>query len=82
MKIANDYLTLSVSHSAVTNAVAYDAFNVMTNMTTYRNAVGRDVPSAPQGDTNHRFVYDGYLCIQRLNAAANNAIDLAFVRRV
>ena len=26
----------------------------------------------------HRFVYDGYLCIQRLNAAANNAIDLAF----
>ena len=26
----------------------------------------------------HRFVYDGYLCVQRLNAAANNAVDLAF----
>ena len=29
-------------------------------------------------NTHHRFVYDGYLCIQRLNAAANNAIDLIF----
>ena len=29
-------------------------------------------------NTHHRFVYDGYLCIQRLNAAANNSIDLVF----
>ncbi len=29
-------------------------------------------------NTHHRFVYDGYLCIQRLNAASNNAIDLIF----
>ena len=29
-------------------------------------------------NTHHRFVYDGYLCIQRLNAASNNAIDLVF----
>ena len=29
-------------------------------------------------NTHHCFVYDGYLCIQRLNAAANNAIDLIF----
>ena len=29
-------------------------------------------------NAHHRFVYDGYLCIQRLNAAANNAVDLAF----
>ena len=37
-------------------------------------------PSAVSATTNahHRFVYDGYLCIQRLNAAANNAVDLAF----
>ena len=28
--------------------------------------------------TTHRFVYDGYLCIQRLNGAANNSIDLVF----
>ena len=29
-------------------------------------------------NAHYRFVYDGYLCIQRLNAAANNAVDLAF----
>ena len=29
-------------------------------------------------NAHHRFVYDGYLCIQRLDAAVNNAIDLAF----
>ena len=29
-------------------------------------------------NTHHRFVYDGYLCIQRLNGAANNSIDLVF----
>lgn len=29
-------------------------------------------------NTHHRFVYDGYVCIQRLNAAANNSIDLVF----
>jgi len=34
------------------------------------------VPAAT--NAHHRFVYDGYLCIQRLNAAANNAVDLAF----
>ena len=30
------------------------------------------------GSTNahHRFVYDGYICIQRFNAASRNAIDL------
>ena len=27
---------------------------------------------------DQRFVYDGYVCIQRLNAASNNAIDLVF----
>ena len=32
------------------------------------------------GVTNihHRFVYDGYLCIQRLNGGNNNSIDLVF----
>ena len=29
-------------------------------------------------NTHHRFVYDGYLCIQRLNAGVNNSIDLIF----
>ena len=29
-------------------------------------------------NTHHRFVYDGYLCVQRLNGVANNSIDLVF----
>ncbi len=29
-------------------------------------------------NAHHRFVYDGYLCVQRLNGAANNSIDLVF----
>ena len=29
-------------------------------------------------NAHYRFVYDGYLCIQRLNALSNNAVDLAF----
>ena len=29
-------------------------------------------------NTHHRFVYDGYLCVQRLNGAANNSIYLVF----
>ncbi|MGN0854187.1 MAG: RHS repeat domain-containing protein [Kiritimatiellia bacterium] len=29
-------------------------------------------------NTNHRFVYNEYVCIQRLNGAANNSIDLVF----
>ena len=33
---------------------------------------------AIETNTHHRFVYDEYLCIQRLNAAADNAIDLIF----
>ena len=30
-------------------------------------------------NAHYRFVYDGYLCVQRLDAAANNSVDLAFV---
>ncbi|MBQ8124537.1 MAG: RHS repeat protein [Kiritimatiellae bacterium] len=29
-------------------------------------------------NAHHRFVYDGYLCIQRLDATANNLIELSF----
>ena len=29
-------------------------------------------------NAHHRFVYDGYLCVQRLDAANGNAVDLAF----
>ena len=37
-----------------------------------------DVDGVTITNIHHRFVYDGYLCIQRLDAAANNAIDLIF----
>ena len=53
-----------------------------TNIIMKFDRMGRRVEyvETVSGVTNihHRFVYDGYLCIQRLNAAANNAIDLVF----
>ena len=53
-----------------------------TNITMKFDRMGRRVEyvETVSGVTNthHRFVYDGYLCIQRLNAAANNSIDLVF----
>ena len=53
-----------------------------TNITMKFDRMGRRVEYVEAvssvTNTHHRFVYDGYLCIQRLNAAANNAIDLAF----
>jgi RHS repeat-associated protein len=47
-------------------------FDRMGRRVEYIEAVGNAT------NTHHRFVYDGYLCIQRLDAAANNAIDLIF----
>ncbi len=60
--------------------------NGTTNITMKFDRMGRrveyletaDVDGVTATNTHHRFVYDGYLCIQRLNAAANNAIDLIF----
>jgi len=53
-----------------------------TNITMKFDRMGRRVEYLETVDnatnTHHRFVYDGYLCIQRLNAAASNAIDLIF----
>ena len=53
-----------------------------TNITMKFDRMGRRVEyiETVNSVTNkhHRFVYDGYLCIQRLNAAFNNAIDLVF----
>ena len=53
-----------------------------TNITMKFDRMGRRVEyvETVSGVTNthHRFVYDGYVCIQRLNAAANNSIDLMF----
>ncbi len=45
---------------------------------TVTSDAGGSQSPATATNTHHRFVYDGYLCIQRLNAAADNAIDLIF----
>ena len=53
-----------------------------TNITMKFDRMGRRVEYVEivNGNTNthHRFVYDGYLCVQRLNGASNNAVELAF----
>jgi RHS repeat-associated protein len=53
-----------------------------TNITMKFDRMGRRVEYVEMvnGNTNthHRFVYDGYLCVQRLNGASNNAVELAF----
>lgn len=53
-----------------------------TNITMKFDRMGRRVEyvETVNGSTNthHRFVYDGYLCVQCLNGAANNAVELAF----
>ena len=53
-----------------------------TNITMKFDRMGRRVEYVEMvsgvTNTHHRFVYDGYVCIQRLNAASNNAIDLVF----
>ena len=53
-----------------------------TNITMKFDRMGRRVEYVEMvsgvTNTHHRFVYDGYACIQRLNAASNNAIDLVF----
>ena len=45
---------------------------------TVTSDAGGSQPLATETNNHYRFVYDGYLCIQRLNALANNAIDLIF----
>ena len=53
-----------------------------TNITMKYDRMGRRVEyvETVNGSTNmhHRFMYDGYLCVQRLNGASNNAVELAF----
>ena len=61
---------ISMSYDRMGRRVEY--LETVTN-----NTGGPDAVSITT-NSHHRFVYDGYLCIQRLNAAANNSIDLAF----
>jgi len=56
--------------------------NGETNITMKFDRMGRRVEYAEmvEGTTNirHRFVYDGYLCIQRIDALNGNATELSF----
>jgi len=69
-----------VSYNGENRPVLWECGN--TNITMKFDRMGRRVEyvETVSGVINlhHRFVYDGYLCIQRLNAASNNAIDLVF----
>jgi RHS repeat-associated protein len=69
------------TQAATTNIVM--SFDRMGRRVEYREtqtigAVGGNTPTTTV-NAHHRFVYDGYLCIQRLDAANGNAIDLTFV---
>ena len=69
-----------VSYNGENRPVLWECGN--TNITMKFDRMGRRVEyvETVSGVTNthHRFVYDGYVCIQRLNGAANNSIDLVF----
>ena len=57
--------TISMSYDRIGRRVEY--------LETTKNDQGATVTNA-----HHRFTYDGYLCNQRLNACANNSIDMTF----
>lgn len=70
----------SVTYNGENRPVAWTCGT--TNIVMKFDRMGRRVEyvETVSGVTNihHRFVYDGYLCIQRLNGANNNSIDLVF----
>ena len=51
-------------------------FDRMGRRVGYVETVGSDAEATT--NVHHRFVYDGYLCIQRLDASVGNGIDLIF----
>ncbi len=69
------------TQAAMTNIVM--SFDRMGRRVEYREiqttgASGGNTPTTTV-NTHHSFVYDDYLCIQRLEAANGNAVDLTFV---
>ena len=65
------------TQSAATNIVM--SFDRMGRRVEYLETAGGAQASATETNAYHRFLYDNYLCIQRLDAANGNAVDLAFV---
>ena len=70
----------SVTYNAENRPVLWECGS--TNIVMSFDRMGRRVEYVEMvngvTNTHHRFVYDGYVCIQRLNAASNNSIDLVF----
>ncbi|MBR6585861.1 MAG: hypothetical protein IKK82_00450, partial [Kiritimatiellae bacterium] len=65
------------TQSAATNIVM--SFDRMGRRVAYLETTGGAQSSTTETNAYHRFLYDNYLCIQRLDAANGNAVDLAFV---
>ncbi|MBR6417306.1 MAG: RHS repeat-associated core domain-containing protein [Bacteroidales bacterium] len=65
------------TQSATTNIVM--SFDRMGRRVEYLETAGGAQSSATETNAYHRFLYDNYLCIQRLDAANGNAVDFAFV---
>ena len=73
----------NVSPNSPTPSLITMSFDRMGRRVEYRGtqttgASGGNTPT-PTINTHHQFVYDNYLCIQRLDAANASAVDLAFV---
>ena len=65
------------TQSAMTNIVM--SFDRMGRRVEYLETAGGSQSSATETNAYHCFLYDNYLCIQRLDAANGNTVDLAFV---
>ena len=72
----------SVTYNAENRPVLWTRASDGTTIEMLFDRMGRRVEyiETANGITNyhHRFVYDGYLCIQRLDALSNNLIELSF----
>ena len=55
------------------------SFDRMGRRVEYLETAGGSQSSVTETNAYHCFLYDNYLCIQRLDAANGNAVDLAFV---
>ena len=65
------------TQSAATNIVM--SFDRMGRRVEYLETTGGAQSSTTETNAYHRFLYDNYLCIQRLDASNANTVDLTFV---
>ena len=71
-----------VTYNAENRPVSWTRASDGTNIEMLFDRMGRRVEyverTGPVTNRHHRFVYDGYLCVQRLDALANNLVELSF----